>query len=857
MGAIVRRSLGFANGTITASGRLADDRDRVAFVNITELDAGVGGVPVSLLSPLNAELRGSDVTLKDLFVRVGSGRLTASGQWNTRLDGNFHAQFAGDFQDAIRLGKAFGVPVSFDGGGAMQFDLKSNGSRLGTAGTLAIKNGTFGWVGAAAAVQALNINAALNGEQLTIERISGDVATGGVIGSFSATGAAKLPELTLAAIDGAIVLDSARFTFSGIPVAQQRPSRFEFSKGALTMADVSWNVAGNPLLFGGSIGFAADDPPLDLSVKGLIDLRVLSALTSAVAFDGNADVNTRIEGTVAKPLFDGRITLDDAEIAVSDPRVVLSELSGAIVLDGQVAVFDGVRGLANGGALALDGSLEFDALTLSGGMLNIQAQGVALEMPAGLRSELDALVTFRPDPRSPSLTGDIRVVQSAYTETITLAALARQASMPATGRAADRPYLDRLQLNLTVTTTDDIVVDNNYGRLAASTNVRVVGTVAEPGLEGRISLREGGLIYLAGHTFRITRGDISFTDRRHIHPEFNIAAEARINSDKVTMTLTGTLERPTIDLSSEDGSRTPGEIAAEIVGSSNTETALTLLSADLLGVTGRALGLTAFRVERGEFEDQDFRHYQEDPTLLGNNRTDPTTRLTIGKRLSDQVEFTVSQNLRENGKATFIVSYFPKHNVELRAISRDTGEVSLGIRHQVQFGNGTARPPSERRVRPKISAITVTGIDAASAAVVRELIKLGDGDDFDFLKLQQDIDRIREAFHEQGFLEARIRTRRTEAEDALSVAIEFFIDRGPHTILQITGIVPPRALVEELEEAWHKNVFDQFLVEDLTHRVRRYLVAGNELGSVVVGRIDRPSADRRKRLRIDVTPGVP
>ena len=77
------------------------------------------------------------------------------------------------------------------------------------------------------------------------------------------------------------------------------------------------------------MGVAAEDPPLDLSVKGLVDLRILSALTSAVAFDGNADVNTRIVGTVAKPLLDGRITLDGAEIAISEPRVVLSELTGA------------------------------------------------------------------------------------------------------------------------------------------------------------------------------------------------------------------------------------------------------------------------------------------------------------------------------------------------------------------------------------------------------------------------------------------------------------------------------------------------------------------------------------------------
>jgi hypothetical protein len=31
-------------------------------------------------------------------------------------------------------------------------------------------------------------------------------------------------------------------------------------------------------------------------------------------------------------------------------------------------------------------------------------------------------------------------------------------------------------------------------------------------------------------------------------------------------------------------------------------------------------------------------------------------------------------------------------------------------------------------------------------------------------------------------------------------------------------------LLGELEEAWHKNVFDQFLVDDLTHRVRQHLV---------------------------------
>jgi outer membrane protein assembly factor BamA len=844
--------LGFASGTVTASGRLADARDRVAIVNLTELDAGIGGVPVTLNAPANVALRGDDVTLKDLNVRVGSGRLTASGEWNTKLSGAFQGQFTGDFQDAVRMGRAFGVPVTFDGSGPLSVDLRSNGSRAGTLATLTLKAGTFNWGGGPHAVTNLNVEAVLQGESLTVSRLSGDVASGGVVGSFAASARAEVPVLELAAINGELTVDAAKFTFSGIPVEQQRPSRVEFARGAMAVADVSWSVANNPLVLGGSVGFAAEDPPLNLSVKGLVDLRVLSAFVSTLAFDGNADLNALIEGTVARPLLDGTLTLQNAEVALAEPRLVLSELNGPILLDGQRIVFDGVRGLANGGGLALDGALNVEGMAIVGGSVDIQAKSVAIELIRGLRSEVDALVIYRPDPKAPSITGDIRVVQSAYTETITLASLARRSTLPVSP-TAERPYLDRLRLNLVVTTSEDMTVDNNYGRLEAGANLRVVGTVAQPGMDGRITLREGGEIYLAGRTFRITRGDISFTDLRHIHPEFNIVAEAPIGSgNNATMTLTGTLERPTIDLSSEDGSRTPEELASELVGQANTDTALTLLSADLLGVTGRAIGLDAFRVEQTNFEDRDFR---DSGSVVGADRTDPSTRLTMSKRLSSQVEFTISQNLRESGQTTYVVSYFVTRNVELRAVSRDDSTASLGIRHQVTFGGGQAKAPSERRVRPKVSTITFIGVEPAIEKEVRDQISLDPGDNFDFLVLQRDVDRVRDRFKAQGFFEARVRTRRIEQPETTTVALEYRVDRGPSTVLEVVGVTLPQALIEELEEAWHRNTFDQFLIDDLTHRVRRHLVGLNELGSVVVGTLSRPTP-ATKRLLIEVTPGV-
>ena len=535
IGAIEAEIIGFATGTVTASGRLADARDRVAFVNITELDAGIGGVPVTLNSPLNATLKGDDVELRDLFVRVGSGRLSASGRWNTKLDGVFKAEFAGDFQDDparqgvrradVRRHRPADPTCSRTAHGLapghvvaaerhLQLGCRTHASRR-LPSTRRSRANSSRCLGSPA-----------------MSRPAASLAVSRRVRCGAYAGA------TLSAIDGALTID-AKFTFSaslsnnGVrrgSTSAEAPPRSRTQSGRSPRTRCSLRL----------VGFAAEDPLLNLSLNGLVDLRVLSA-SSSVAFDGTANVNTLIEGTVARPLLDGRILLDNAEVAaVAEPRVVLSELTGPIVLDGQLAVFDGVRGLANGGALALDGTIAFDGMALSGGTLNIQAQGVALELPRGLRSELDALVTFRPDPKSPSITGDIRIVQSAYTETITLAALARQAALPITPSNVERLHVDRMQLNLAITTTEDIIVDNNYAGWPR--RKRAVDWHGGPARHGRPHhLGEGGQVYLAGRTFRITRGDVSFTDRRHIHPEFNIVAEADLGTStgNVTMTLTG------------------------------------------------------------------------------------------------------------------------------------------------------------------------------------------------------------------------------------------------------------------------------------------------------------------------------
>src|SRR5688572_31909592 len=80
-------------------------------------------------------------------------------------------------------------------------------------------------------------------------------------------------------------------------------------------------------------------------------------------------------------------------------------------------------------------------------------------------------------------------------------------------------------------------------------------------------------------------------------------------------------ERPTIDLTSEEGSRTPGEIAAEIVGSTNTETALTDRKSTRLNSSHSQISYAVFCLKK---KKKNLMHEQEAISYLINHYTNRT-----------------------------------------------------------------------------------------------------------------------------------------------------------------------------------------------------------------------------------------
>ncbi len=895
-GALVDAVSGTVDFSSAFSGTLSNVADATAFVNLQAVDVSVGGLPVHLDRPARVSARLGDYTVSDLAIRVGASRLTVDGRFREGLDEPLRAAFTGDVADVTALARAFGaVPAGTTATGALTANWESRGNISTARSTINLAGGTIATIGLPP-IDALMAAASFDGSTLSIDSltaqwqggaISGTArvprqllqgGTGGTLaragrvdlsivglnekalapwlpattvaamsGRVSATLGLDLTSAALSGIVGTLVLNDAAVTAAGVPIAQARPSYLSIAGGVLTFDDVEFG-AGVPVRVGGNVTFGAETA-LNVWLTGTPGLRPLSVLTPQMSVDGAATLDLWITGTPAAPRLEGTVELDDAEVVMRDPRVIASDISGPIVFRGDRLSLSGLRGFLNGGDVEASGTVQFSGVAAMTGEIVLQARGVAVEYPENVDSEVDALLTYVV-ASPPLLRGDVRILRSAYRATISLPALVAFNATRVVDVAAGPSYLDQLRLDVSVSTEDDMIIDNNYGRFEAGADVRLQGTVARPGVTGRAELREGGEIFLLNGVYRLTPSTISFTDPTAIQPDMNITMVTPSGRYENSVTLSGTLERLQTSVTSTDPDADP-TLMNVLLGGSNSlsgSDAVALLSGELLGVTGRALGLDALRIERGFNAD----FVRQDPGLIAED-ADPTARLTVSKRLRDDAEVIVSRKLSGSGDLSAVVSYRPWRGVQVRGTTRDNNDRAYAVRHELSFGGGAAVTATRARPAAMVATVSITGAAPDEERALLAALKLRAGKRFDFLAWREDTERLQAWYQERGFLEARVRPSRAPgASDRL--ALTYGVSRGPRTRLLVTGTAVSALLRRELEQAWSRGVFDDFRRDEVRRAVAYDLVRRDIIGARVDATVTQPTEDE-KRIEIVVQDG--
>lgn len=455
-------------------------------------------------------------------------------------------------------------------------------------------------------------------------------------------------------------LPSVEIALPEYPIRNNGPLRLRLAAGRLELPELHLAGEGTELVASGS-GSLLGDEPLRLSVTGEADLRALSLLTRRLRGLGAARLALELSGTAREPKLDGLLDLEGAGIRVRGFPQGIEGVRGRIVFSETRAQLSAVTGTIGGGQVSLEGQAGYAKGQLTSSDVRATGRGLALRYPEGLRSLVDADLRFFGDATRQWVTGDVNVRQATWTRRYDVVS-----ELLASGRTLEpqEPSLAeglRYDVNLRVPGT--LTIDNNLATLTARADLKLQGTLGAPVVIGQAEV-ERGRIYFQANTYLIRRGTLDFLNPQKIDPLFDIEAETRIRSYRVTLKLNGTLERVSPTLSS-DPPLTAVQILSLLAGADEaTVASLTQVQADqarlaAAGAATLAAGKIAEEVglERGAERFLGLNRFSINPSLVRSGVTNPTARLTVGRRITPDLSVLYSVDLRGTEERLLSIEY--------------------------------------------------------------------------------------------------------------------------------------------------------------------------------------------------------
>jgi translocation and assembly module TamB len=468
------------------------------------------------------------------------------------------------------------------------------------------------------------------------------------------------------------------------PVRAREPVRLGFAAGRLELGRLRLGGEGTDLAVSGAADLLGDGP-LGILAEGRADLRVLAALTHRFRGTGDARLRVDVSGTRQAPVVKGTLDLEGAGLRVRGFPHGVEGLHGRVRFSERAAELEDVSGTLAGGQLSVAGQLAYASGKLTSYDLRPSGHGLALRYPEGLRSLIDAELRLFGDADRQWITGTIDVRQALYTKRYDVASelLAVRRALPGPTAGPETGA----QLDLRVRAPGTLRIDNNLATLAARADLTLQGTTDTPVVTGRAEI-ERGRLYFQGRTYVIQRGVLDFVNPQRLDPLFDIEAQTRIHSYQVTLRVSGTLERVTPTLSS-DPPLSSLQILALLAGQDESEVAnLTQAEARAKQTSLAAAGaatLAAGRLSESMGLEKEaerlfgLNRFSIDPSLLRGAGSTATARVTVGKRLTPDLNVLYSQDLRGTEERILAVEYTLTDRFSLLLTRTDPGTAKTGV----------------------------------------------------------------------------------------------------------------------------------------------------------------------------------
>ncbi|HEY1303941.1 MAG TPA: translocation/assembly module TamB domain-containing protein [Vicinamibacterales bacterium] len=662
---------------------------------------------------------------------------------------------------------------------------------------------------------------------------------------------ANKPELS--SIDGRVTFEQLAVSFNGLGLAQQRPSTITIGSGAATIDQLDLSGTAGTIKAGGRVELVADRA-IDLNVDGNLDVGALSILTNKVRAEGDSTLNVRARGTVSDPELTGTVDVTNATFVSKEPRIAGENLNAHIDLNGKQIELTKLAADVNGGTLTGSGSVTLGEGVVSDIDIQLATKGFAYDAPLDLRSVSDANIRIsRRRNDDIVIGGEVTIREAGLTSDIDfdtglLASMAAPPRLDLTERR--NPLLERVHFNLNLDTATPILVDNNLARAELETDLRLVGTPYQPGLLGELRLLEGSEIRLNERRYVAEPSTITFLDERRILPSFDLQLTTKASSYDITVAVTGTPGNTEATFTSDPSLPEPDIMAMLITGRTldemrgeEGEVAREQVLSYMAGRVGNTLG-------RGLQQATGLSEVRIEPTLIANE-ADPSARLTVGQRITDQLKLVYSTNLTDSNDQIWVAEYDLSRRFQMRGVRQSDNSYRGDFRHDLRFG-GQADPRRVQRVQPRVQSVMVMA-GGADEAQLRQAFRIKAGDPYDFFHIRNGVQRVEDLLMEQGYLQARVRLERQIENDQAQLVLN--VTRGPIVDVRFMGTTPPSRVQREIRRQWHRGVFDKQRGDDATDSIREWLLADRHFQPKIDYHLE-DVADGKRVLTFQIEPGM-
>ncbi|HTZ82747.1 MAG TPA: translocation/assembly module TamB domain-containing protein [Candidatus Acidoferrales bacterium] len=469
-------------------------------------------------------------------------------------------------------------------------------------------------------------------------------------------------------IEAHLTLPVLRASYQSLNLGISQPLRLDYANSVLTLQPAEILGTDTSLHAQGRIPVDGPSSPT-FTAQGKIDARVLQILDPTLQSSGVVAVDVRSEGMAIK----GRLQLEDVAMTTEEAPIGVEKLNGTVDIANDHLQIANMTAQVGGGPVSLGGSVTYRPKLQFN--LTMQGRSMRLLYPAGLRSSLDANLTFNGTMQSSLLSGRVLINSMSFTPDFDLSTFAGQFD---TGAILSQPgFADTVKLAIRLQSQQNLSAVSSQVSIAGQVALQVGGTAGNPVITGRATFTSGELFY-RNVRYQLQRGVITFDNPNETQPVLNVTVTTLIEQYNLTLTLRGPLNKLTTSYASDPSLATADIINLIARGQTTEEQAAASQSTDSMIASQVASQLTGSIQKLAGISS-----LQIDPTLGGNQN--PSARVTIQQRVSKNFLFSFSTDVTEPGSEIVQGDYRINKQWSVTVQRDQIGGISIDGRYHTQF----------------------------------------------------------------------------------------------------------------------------------------------------------------------------